>query len=95
MEQGRQKVIAYAKAMGMSDDDAIAFADSVNLSSGRVKDLVAQIEKANAKPLKIQDQASKTLKQVGLAAKGLPDGKTIQITGKVEVARWSGCCGGR
>ncbi|WP_416516969.1 phage tail tape measure protein [Bifidobacterium asteroides] len=82
MEQGRQKVIAYAKAMGMSDGDAAAFADSVGLSSGRVKDLVSQIEKANAKPLKIQDQASKTLKQVGLAAKGLPDGKTIQITGK-------------
>ncbi len=82
MEQGRQKVIDYAKAMGMSDGDAAAFADSVGLSSGRVKDLVSQIEKANAKPLKIQDQASKTLKQVGLAAKGLPDGKTIQIKGK-------------
>ena len=82
MEQGRQKVIDYAKAMGMSDGDATAFADSVGLSSGRVKDLVNQIERANAKPLKIQDQASKTLKQVGLAAKGLPDGKTIQITGK-------------
>lgn len=82
MEQGRQKVIAYAKAMGMSDGDAAAFADSVGLSSGRVKDLVNQIERANAKPLKIKDEASKTLKQVGLAAKGLPDGKTIQITGK-------------
>ena len=82
MEQGRQKVIDYAKAMGMSDGDATAFADSVGLSSGRVKDLVAQIDKANAKPLKIQDQASKTLKQVGLAAKGLPDGKTIQINGQ-------------
>ena len=82
MEQGRQKVIDYAKAMGMSDSDATAFADSVNLSSGRVKDLVNQIERANAKPLKIKDEASKALKQVGLAAKGLPDGKTIQITGK-------------
>ena len=82
MEQGRQKVIAYAKAMGMSDDEAANFADSANLSSGRVKDLVNQIERANAKPLKIKDEASKTLKQVGLAAKGLPDGKTIQITGK-------------
>ena len=82
MEQGRQKVIAYAKAMGMSDGDATAFADSVNLSSGRVKDLVSQIEKANAKPLKIRDEASKVLKQVGLAAKGLPDGKTIQIKGQ-------------
>lgn len=82
MEQGRQKVIDYAKAMGMSDGDAAAFADSVGLSSGRVKDLVNQIERANAKPLKIKDEASKTLKQVGLAAKGLPDGKTIQITGK-------------
>ena len=82
MEQGRQKVIAYAKAMGMSDGDATAFADSVGLSSGRVKDLMNQIERANAKPLKIRDEASKALKQVGLAAKGLPDGKTIQITGK-------------
>ena len=82
MEQGRQKVIDYAKAMGMSDGDATAFADSVGLSSGRVKDLVNQIERANAKPLKIRDEASKTLKQVGLAAKGLPDGKTIQITGR-------------
>ena len=82
MEQGRQKVIAYAKAMGMSDDEAANFADSANLSSGRVKDLVNQIERANAKPLKIKDEASKTLKQVGLAAKGLPDGKTIQIKGK-------------
>ncbi|MCX8647137.1 phage tail tape measure protein [Bifidobacterium sp. B4107] len=82
MEEGRQKVIDYAKAMGMSDGDATAFADSVGLSSGRVKDLVNQIERANAKPLKIKDEASKTLKQVGLAAKGLPDGKTIQITGK-------------
>lgn len=82
MEQGRQKVIDYAKAMGMSDGDATAFADSVGLSSGRVKDLVAQIDRANAKPLKIQDQASETLKQVGLAAKALPDGKTIQIKGK-------------
>ncbi|MCT6838606.1 MAG: phage tail tape measure protein, partial [Bifidobacteriales bacterium] len=82
MEQGRQKVIDYAKAMGMSDGDATAFADSVGLSSERVKNLVAQIEKANAKPLKIRDEASKALKQVGLAAKGLPDGKTIRITGK-------------
>lgn len=82
MEQGRQKVIDYAKAMGMSDGDAKAFADSVGLSSGRVKDLVNQIERADAKPLKINDEASKALKQVGLAAKGLPDGKTIQITGK-------------
>lgn len=82
MEQGRRKVIDYAKAMGMSDGDATAFADSVGLSSGRVKDLVNQIEQANAKPLKIQDQASETLKQVGLAAKALPDGKTIQINGQ-------------
>ncbi|PXY83601.1 phage tail tape measure protein [Bifidobacterium asteroides] len=82
MKQGRQKVIDYAKAMGMSDGDATAFADSVGLSSERVKNLVAQIEKANAKPLKIRDEASKALKQVGLAAKGLPDGKTIRITGK-------------
>lgn len=82
MEKGRQKVIDYAKAMGMSEPDAIAFADSVGLSSSHVKDLVAQVDKANATPIKIRDEASKTLKSVKLEAKGLPDGKTIQITGK-------------
>ena len=81
MEQGRQKVIAYAKAMGMSDSDATAFADSVGLSSGRVKDLVAQIDKANAKPLKIKDEASAVLDKVKAKAKALDDGKTIQIKG--------------
>lgn len=82
MEKGRQKVIDYAKAMGMSEPDAIAFADSVGLSSSHVKDLVDQVDKANATPIKIRDEASKTLKNVKLEAKGLPDGKTIQITGK-------------
>ncbi len=82
MEKGRQKVIDYAKAMGMSEPDAIAFADSVGLSSSHVKDLIAQVDKANATPIKIKDEASKTLKKVKLEAKGLPDGKTIQITGK-------------
>ena len=81
MEQGRQKVVAYAKAMGMSDGDATAFADSVGLSSGRVKDLVAQIEKANAKPLKVRDEASAVLDKVKAKAKALHDGKTIQIKG--------------
>ncbi|WP_445343480.1 phage tail tape measure protein [Bifidobacterium sp. ESL0819] len=81
MEQGRQKVIDYAKAMGMSDGDAAAFADSVGLSSGRVKDLMDQIEKANAKPLKVKDEASSVLEQVKAKAKALDDGKTIQIKG--------------
>ena len=81
MEEGRQKVIDYAKAMGMSEEDALAFADSVGLSSNSVQELVDRVEKANAKPLKIKDEASEELKHVGLAAKGLPDGKTIQVTG--------------
>ena len=81
MEEGRQKVIDYAKAMGMSDGDAAAFADSVGLSSGRVKDLVAQIDKANNKPLKIKDEASAVLDKVKAKAKALDDGKTIQLKG--------------
>lgn len=82
MDKGRQKVINYAKAMGMSEQEATAFADSAGLSSGAVQDLVDKVEQANATPLKIKDEASKTFKNVKLEAKGLPDGKTIQITGK-------------
>ena len=81
MEEGRQKVIDYAKAMGMSDGDAAAFADSVGLSSGRVRDLMVQIDKANAKPLKVRDEASAVLERVEAKAKVLDDGKTIQIRG--------------
>lgn len=79
MEEGRQKVINYAKAMGMSEEEAVAFADSVGMSSQRVNELTKQT--AEVKPLKIKDEASENLKRVGLAAKGLPDGKTIQVTG--------------
>ena len=79
MDEGRQKVINYAKAMGMSEDEAAAFADSVGMSSQRVSELTKQT--ADPKPLKIKDEASEKLKRVGLAAKGLPDGKTIQVTG--------------
>lgn len=81
MDQGRQKVIDYAKAMGMSEGDATAFADSVGLSSSHVKDLIAQVDKANATPLKITDQASAVLDKVKAKAKGLDDGKTIQLKG--------------
>ena len=81
MDDGREKFIHYAKAMGMSEEEADAFADSVGLSSERVNDLMVQVERTNAKPLKIKDEASENLKRVGLAAKGLPDGKTIQVTG--------------
>ena len=79
MEEGRQKVVNYAKAMGMSEEEAVAFADSVGMSSQRVNELTKQT--AEVKPLKIKDEASENLKRVGLAAKGLPDGKTIQVTG--------------
>lgn len=82
MTEGRNKVIDYAKQMGMSEQDANSFADSIKLSSDQVNTLIAQIDKANAKPIQIKDEATKTLKNVNLAAKGLPDGKTIQITGK-------------
>ena len=81
MEEGRQKVINYAKAMGMSEEDALAFADSVGLSSNSVQDLVNRVENANAKPLKIKDEASSVLDKVKAKAEGLADGKTIRING--------------
>lgn len=81
MEEGRQKVIQYAEAMGMSEEDALAFADSVGLSSNSVQELVDRVEKANAKPLKIKDEASSVLDKVKAKAEGLADGKTIRING--------------
>lgn len=82
MKQGREQVVKYAKAMGKTPEEADAFADSIGLSANNVQDLVDKVERANATPIKIKDEASKTLKSVKLEAKGLPDGKTIQITGK-------------
>lgn len=81
MDEGREKFIHYAKAMGMSEEDANAFADSVGLSSERVNDLMLQVERTNAKPLKIKDEASSVLDKVKAKAEGLADGKTIRING--------------
>lgn len=81
MDDAREHFIRYAKQMGKSDDQAKALADAMGLSSHAVQDLVDKVKQANATPIRIKDEASKALKQVGLAAKGLPDGKTIQIKG--------------
>lgn len=81
MDDARNRLVKYAQDMGMSEQDANAFADSVGLSSNAVQDLVNKVERANATPLKIDDQASAVLDKVKAKAKGLDDGKTIQLKG--------------
>lgn len=81
MEDARNHYIETAKAMGKTPEEAAAMADSVGLSAKAVQDLTDRIAAANAKPLKISDQASKTLDDVGIKAKSLPDGKTIKLSG--------------
>ena len=81
MEDARNHYIEAAKAMGKTPEEANAMADSVGLSAKAVQDLTDRIAAANAKPLKIDDQASKTLTDVGVKAKSLPDGKTIKLSG--------------
>lgn len=81
MDDARNRLVKYAQDMGMSEQDANAFADSVGLSSNAVQDLVNKVERANATPIKIDDQASAVLDKVKAKAKGLDDGKTIQLKG--------------
>lgn len=86
MEDARNHYIAAAEAMGKTPAEAAAMADSVGLSAKAVQDLTDRIAAANAKPLKINDQASKTLTDVGVKAKSLPDGKTIKLSGNNKEA---------
>ncbi|MDF7665735.1 phage tail tape measure protein [Bifidobacterium sp. ESL0745] len=79
---GHDKLVGYAKQMGMSSDQAEEFARQMGVTSGDVQDLINKVNQANTTPLKIDDQATKTLNDVKLSAEGLPDGKTIEITGK-------------
>jgi hypothetical protein len=81
MDDGRKKVIALAKQMGMGQKDAEAFADSMGLSKNAIKELVQEADKNGDMKITITDEASQVLDNVKLKAETLPDGKKVTISG--------------
>lgn len=82
LDDGRAKIVEYAQKMGMGKGGAEQFADSLGLAGGKAKELYDRVRQVNdAPPLKIKDDASKTLDRVKFKAEALPDGKTIQLKG--------------
>jgi hypothetical protein len=81
MAKGRETVIQVAEAMGKTPEQAAEFADSMGLTANGVNQLVESIKKANATPISITDNASKTLDAIQLKAQGLSDGTTVKISG--------------
>lgn len=82
LDDGRAKIVEYAQKMGMGKGEAEQFADSLGLAGGKAKELYDRVRQVNdAPPLKIKDDASKTLDRVKFKAEALPDGKTIQLKG--------------
>ena len=81
MSKGRDQVIELAESMGWSTPQAEAWADSIGLTEAGVNQLVDSIKQANATPIEITDNASKTLDTVKLKAEGLADGTTVRISG--------------
>lgn len=81
MNKGRDQVIKLAESMGWSKDQATAWADSIGLTKEGVNQLVDSIKQANATPIAITDNASKTLDAIQLKAQGLADGTTVRISG--------------